>query len=370
MALLWYSTLRASGHPLFYYPFAPVINLTYNTFQMKQFISANQLTERILSAIDGKPLSEAEALAAVAYAQQGPEQLDALCHAADMVRERTRGNRFGTCSIINARSGRCSEDCKWCAQSHVHHTGIKEYPLIDAQEAIDMALHNAAKGVDRFSLVTSGRTLTPSQADHVVDIFRQVGAKANIDLCASLGLLTRDQLQALHAVGVHHYHCNIETAPSYFPHLCSTHTLQDKLQTIGWAREVGMLICSGGIIGMGETLAQRVEMAIFLRDVVKADSIPLNVLIAIKGTALENQQPLQVDEIRLTFAIFRICNPKAELRMAGGRIRYVDQQQKVIACGVDSSIVGEMLTTTGTGGIDDDMATFHAAGRTTKADEK
>ncbi|MCI5777339.1 MAG: biotin synthase BioB [Bacteroidales bacterium] len=289
-----------------------------------------------------------------------------LYKVADGLRKHFRGDRFQTCSIINARSGRCSEDCKWCAQSHKHHTGIDEYPLIDAKAAVDMAIHNARKGVGRFSLVTSGRRMTDSEIDHVVDIYHKVAANAEIDLCASMGLLSKPQLQKLHDAGLCHYHCNVESAPSFFPSLCTTHTIEDKLQTIRWAQEVGFKICSGGIIGMGETLDQRIEMAIFLRDDVKADSIPVNVLMPIKGTALEDRPPLSVDEILTAFAIFRLCNPKAEIRMAGGRVKFVDHQTEALACGVDASIVGDMLTTTGTGGIDDDMALFQSCGRDTE----
>lgn len=293
-----------------------------------------------------------------------------LYKVANELRRHFRGDHFQTCSIINARSGRCPEDCKWCAQSHKHHTGIDEYPLIDAKAAIEMAVHNAKKGVGRFSLVTSGRRLTDKEIDHVVDIYHQVSENTGIDLCASMGLLSKPQLQKLYDAGLRHYHCNVESAPSFFPSLCSTHTIEDKLQTIRWAQEVGFGICSGGIIGMGETLEQRIEMAIFLRDDVKAVSIPVNVLMPIKGTALQDQPPLTPEEILTAFAIFRLCNPKAEIRMAGGRVKFAKNQTDAIECGVDASIVGDMLTTTGTGGIDDDMRFFRSCGRDPKPEWK
>ena len=293
-----------------------------------------------------------------------------LYKVADDLRRHFRGDHFQTCSIINARSGRCPEDCKWCAQSHKHHTGISEYPLIDAQPAIDMAVHNAGKGVGRFSFVTSGRRLTDKEVDHLVDITNQIKQKTNIDLCCSLGLLSKENLQKLWDAGHRHYHCNVETAPSFFPNLCSTHTIEDKLQTIRWAQEVGFGVCSGGIIGMGETMDQRIEMAIFLRDDVKAVSVPINILMPIKGTALQDQQPLPLEELFTTFAIFRLCNPKAEIRLAGGRVKLGEHQKEAIACGVDASIVGDMLTTTGTGGIDDDMQLFRSCGRDPKPEWK
>ena len=181
-----------------------------------------------------------------------------------------------------------------------------------------------------------------------------------------MGLLSKPQLQKLYDAGLRHYHCNVETAPSFFSSLCSTHSTEDKLQTIRWAQEIGFSICSGGIIGMGESMDQRIEMAIFLRDDVHAVSIPINILVPIKGTALQDRPPLSPEETLTSFAIFRLCNPAAEIRMAGGRIKFVDYQTEALACGVDASIVGDMLTTTGTSGIDDDMRLFRNCGRDPK----
>ena len=324
---------------------------------MQTQIDMDALAQRIINGYD-LPYDEALDIARNADRK-------ALYKAADTVRRHFRGKHFNTCSIINARSGRCSEDCKWCSQSHKHKTGIDEYPLIDAKEAVEMAIHNARKGVERFSLVTSGRTMTDKEINKACDIYKQVRANADIDLCASMGLLTKGQLQKLYDVGLRHYHCNIESAPSYFPSLCTTHTTEDKMRTIRWAQEVGFGICSGGIIGMGESLEQRVEMAVFLRDEVKAVSIPVNILMPIKGTALENQPPLSPEEILTAFAIFRLCNPRAEIRMAGGRVNFNAYQKEALQCGVDASIVGDMLTTTGTGGIDEDMALFQSDDRDT-----
>lgn len=321
-------------------------------------MTAKELTDLCASVIDGHRVTLDEALRASRTSER-----KTLYGVADTLRRHFRGDKFQTCSIINARSGRCPEDCKWCAQSHKHNTGIEEYPLIEARAAVEMAVHNARKGVGRFSLVTSGKRLTDKEVDHVVDIYRQVAREADIALCASMGLLSKPQLQKLYDAGLRHYHCNIESAPSFFPSLCTTHTIEEKMQTIRWAREVGFGVCSGGIIGMGETMDQRVEMALFLRDDVRAVSIPINILMPIKGTALEGRPPLPPEEILTTFAIFRLCNPAAEIRMAGGRVKFSEHQGEALACGVDASIVGDMLTTTGTGGIDDDMRLFRSCGR-------
>lgn len=303
-------------------------------------------------------VTEAEALELLRW-----PDANALYAAADKVRKALCGDYFDTCSIINARSGRCSEDCKWCSQSHKHHTGIDEYPLIGVEEAMKLAKRNDSAGVQRYSLVTSGRTMTDAQIDQVVEIFKALKKDTNLFLCASMGLLTKPQLQKLYNAGVRRYHCNIETAPSHFPNLCTTHTTAEKVQTIQWAKEVGMDACSGGIIGMGESEEQRVEMACYLRSI-GVHSIPLNVLMPIKGTALENQPPLSEEEILRTASMFRLVNPKAYIRMAGGRASYWAQSDIALKCGINSSIVGDMLTTTGAKTIEEDMVKFKEAGYT------
>lgn len=287
---------------------------------------------------------------------------EALYAAADEIRKRCYGDFFDTCSIINARSGRCSEDCKWCAQSaHAHETGCKVYEFVDHNEAVEMAVDNGCRGVNRFSLVTSGRKISDRNLDEAISVYNEISSKSDIKLCASMGLLSKQQLQRLKDAGVGHYHCNIETAPSFFSSLCSTHSIDDKVQTIRWAQEVGLAVCSGGIIGMGESMAQRIEMAMFLRDL-GVYSIPVNILMPIKGTKLENQLPLNVEEIFTTFAIFRFVNPKALIRMAGGRKSYKAYQCQAVHTGINASIVGDMLTTTGAKCIEEDTDDFKREG--------
>lgn len=290
---------------------------------------------------------------------------DALCAAADRVRRHFMGDRVDTCSIMNARSGRCSEDCKWCSQS-VHHTSrIDIYPLTDSAEALRHARDNHDKGVGRFSLVTSGRTMTDRQVGKCAEIYREIAAECpgfrDGHLCASMGLLNREQLQNLKEAGVGHYHCNIETAPSHFPTLCTTHTMEEKLRTIAWAKEAGLRICSGGIIGMGETAEQRVEMAFTLREI-GVSSIPVNVLNPIPGTALEGTPPLTDNEILRTFALFRLINPAVYIRFAGGRtLLKPEVQERALRSGVNAAIVGDLLTTIGSG-IAEDREMFARCG--------
>lgn len=285
---------------------------------------------------------------------------DDLCQMADRVRKHFVGNRIDTCSIMNARSGKCSEDCKWCSQSAHHQSKVEIYPLVSTEEALRHALDNHSKGVGRFSLVTSGRTMSDKDIDMATDIYRKIGSECSIYLCASMGLLNKSQLQKLHESGVGHYHCNIETAPSFFPTLCSTHTFEDKLQTINWAKEVGLKICSGGIIGMGETMEQRIEMALTLREI-GVVSIPMNILNPIPGTPLEGTASLSDDEILRTFALFRLINPKAHIRFAGGRSSIAHIQHKALRSGISAALVGDLLTTIGSN-IEQDKRLFEECG--------
>lgn len=282
--------------------------------------------------------------------------MEDLCALAHALRLRYQGKRVDMCSIMNARSGKCGEDCKWCSQSRFHHTDIEVYPLVDAESALREAVHNASKGVSRFSLVTSGRTLSPADTERICAIYRRIGSECPIILCASLGLLNREQLFQLKESGVTRYHCNLETAPSYFPQVCTTHTIEEKLQTIEWAREAGLEICSGGIIGMGESEEQRVEFALALRRT-GAVSIPVNILNPIPGTRLAGTPPLKDEEVIRAVAMIRILNPEASVRLAGGRSRIKAVEPELFRCGISGSIVGDLLTTTGSD-IDTDKAMF------------
>lgn len=286
--------------------------------------------------------------------------LEDLCALAHALRLRYQGKRVDMCSIMNARSGKCGEDCKWCSQSRFHHTDIEVYPLVDAESALREAVHNASKGVSRFSLVTSGRALSPADAERIYAIYRRIGSECPIKLCASLGLLNREQLFQLKESGVTRYHCNLETAPSYFPQVCTTHTIEEKLQTIEWAREAGLEICSGGIIGMGESEEQRVEFALAIRRT-GAVSIPVNILNPIPGTRLAGMPPLKDEEVIRAVAMIRILNPEASVRLAGGRSRIKAVEPELFRCGISGSIVGDLLTTTGSD-IDTDKAMFLCLG--------
>lgn len=268
---------------------------------------------------------------------------------------------FNPCSIINARAGRCSENCKWCAQSAHFSTGSPEHGVVGRTQLLEEAKLAERKGVKRFSQVTSGRTVKGDALKEICSNCNVLIKETNMQLCASLGLLDKDELQAIKDAGVSRYHCNLETSRSYFPHLCTTHTTDDKLTTLKAAREVGLEICSGGIIGMGESAQQRVELAFDLKEI-KPDSIPINILSPIKGTPLEDIELISDEDILRTIAVFRFVHPRVELRFAGGRMRLSEETKiKAMKIGINSAIVGDLLTTTGSG-VEQDRQMAIAAG--------
>ncbi len=314
------------------------------------------LNDTKIRALDGIPATIDEALALNEHCTT-----DDLCNAANEVRIKWCGDTIDTCSIANARSGRCSEDCKWCAQSRFHNTEINEYDVIPQKQVLQAVKINSSQKVQRFSLVTSGRHVTARHLTKFCDIYRDVAKISDISLCASMGLLGREELQMLKDAGVKRYHCNLEASASYFPKLCSTHTHEDKLRTIALAREIGMEICCGGIIGMGETMRQRLELVEEARNA-HAVSIPINILQPIKGTSLEQTPLISEEEIIRTVALSRFIAPKATLRFAGGRIRLSRQTVlRILRGGMNGALVGDMLTTIGNK-MDEDHTLFAEAG--------
>lgn len=297
--------------------------------------------------LNGGQISREEALLLACHRGEQP-----LYAAAGEIRDKMAGRKFDTCSIINARSGRCPENCKWCAQSAFFNTHIEEYELVDEQVCLDMARLNAEYGVDKFSFVTSGRALSDRNIDRLCEYARKIGKNSSLHLCASMGLLTQAQLRKLLDAGIRRYHCNLETSPSYFSSLCTTHTLEQKIETIRAAQEVGMEVCSGGIIGMGETMEDRIELAMTLREL-HIQSIPINVLNPIPGTPLEGTPALSDDEVLTTIAIFRFIHPKAYLRFAGGRKLIAHIETEAIQAGINAAIVGDLLTTVGSKVLED-----------------
>ena len=305
--------------------------------------------------INGYQISKQEALQLYEEAD-----LEPLCQAANQIREFYCGNCFDICTIINGKSGKCTEDCKYCAQSAHYQVNTETYPLLPVQDVVEQAIYNHDKGVLRFSIVTSGRCLNDEEIKQVCHNYQQIGQSCSILLCASHGLLNKEQLTQLKEAGVVRYHNNLETSRRFFPSLCTTHSYADKLNTIKYAQQVGLNVCSGGIMGMGETVTDRIDLAFALKEL-GIRSVPINIFSPIPGTPLAHLPILSNNEFCRIVAVFRFILPQAALRLAGGRGLLPDKGRRVFASGANAAISGDMLTTEGIS-IEQDMIMLKSLG--------
>ena len=292
--------------------------------------------------------------------------LSDLCSGADRIRLFFTGEKVDLCTIISGKSGRCSENCKFCAQAGCHHTDCEIHGMLSEEEIFEAAKANEAEGVDRFSIVNTGRGPLPSDFEHLVSVFGRMHRELKIELCCSLGFMTSEQFRRLHEAGVTSVHCNIESSRRFFPYICTTHSFDEKLDNIRRAQAEGMCVCSGGIIGMGETWEDRIDMALTLQKL-GIQSIPINSLMPIPGTPLEHLPRLTEEDILRTIAIFRFINPEANIRLAGGRALMRENGRDTFVSGASASITGNMLTTSGST-IAGDIAMLKSLGRDTTPD--
>ncbi|WP_432204591.1 biotin synthase BioB [Cetobacterium somerae] len=275
------------------------------------------------------------------------EEILLLSKYANEIREHFCGNNFNLCTIMNAKSGKCSEDCRYCAQSAHFKTDAPVYDLTNKEKALDLALNVYDEGANRFSLVTSGKGLfTNKETQELTDIYKHLKANCEIHLCASHGLLTKESAEALKKSGVKTYHHNLETSRDFYDKICTTHTFQDRINTILVAQEAGLEVCSGGIFGLGESRRDRLSMAFELKKL-NIKSIPLNFLTPIPGTPMAHYKPLEPMELIKTIAIYRFIIPDAYLRYAGGRLQLGEFEIQGIKGGINSALTGNFLTTTG-----------------------
>ena len=296
--------------------------------------------------IDGgrKTITQEEAL--YLSGLQGEAALELLAYAGRVRYRFTKSDVF-TCVILNAKSGQCSQDCAFCAQSAHHKTGVKIYPLLDIEMLIENALTAQENGATNFSMVTSGQMLSGKEIDRISLAAEKIRQKTDLTVCASLGELTGDMAKQLKQSGVTNYHHNLETAGSYFHEICTTHDYEEDICTIKEAASAGLRICSGGILGLGESWEQRIELAATLRDL-NVDSIPINFLNPIPGTKLENRPLVKPMDALKSIAIFRMMNPEKDIPICGGReITLKDLQSWVFMAGANGLMIGNYLTTKG-----------------------
>lgn len=291
-------------------------------------------------ALSGQEVTEEEAL----LLKDGP--LEELCAAADEIRRHFRQNAFDLCCIINGKSGRCSENCRFCAQSAFYHTGAGEYPLLERQKILEDAKDKEARGVPRYSIVTSGRRLSDREVDQMCETVAEIRETTGLQVCVSFGLLDLSQFEKLRQAGVTRIHNNLETSRRFYPQVCTTHRFEDKVAAIESAKEAGLSVCSGGIVGLGETWEDRIQMALALREL-EVKSVPVNLLNPIPGTPFGENGRLTEEELRRTVAVYRFLLPDAFIRLAGGRGLLRDKGASCFRSGANGAITGDMLTTAG-----------------------
>lgn len=281
------------------------------------------------------------------------QPLEKLCQKADELRRHFCSNGFDICTIINGKSGRCSENCRFCAQSAYNHTNAAEYPLLSAEEIVAQAKLNHQQGVLRYSIVTSGKRLSDDEVDKMCEVVRKIREETGISVCISFGLLNEGQYRKLKKAGVARVHNNLETSRRNFPNICTTHTFDDKINAIRAAQAAGLSVCSGGIMGLGEAPEDRIDMALTLREL-GIKSIPVNMLNPIPGTTMGQNKRLTLEDMRRIVAVYRFILPDASIRLAGGRGLLEDKGKSCFISGANAAISGDMLTTAGIT-VDTDM---------------
>ncbi len=290
--------------------------------------------------------------------------INELVKISAKVTDENFSNVVEACSIISARTGKCGENCKYCSQSAHNHAHIECHPLVDLETVRKAAISANENGAVRFSLVTSGRRPSDEDFVHILEMVKVVNSIDGLTCCASLGILTEEQMKQLSEAGCVRYHHNINTCRNYHPQICTTHTYEDRIKTIELAKKYNMEVCCGVIIGMGETRENRVEMALELAQI-NPESVPVNILTPIEGTPFEGyKNKIDEDEVVRTMCIFRIAMPKAQIRFAGGRSTRLSQQNQELClkAGVNGVIVGNYLTTAGVD-VSEDRKTFEKLGK-------
>ncbi|WP_294371663.1 biotin synthase BioB [uncultured Clostridium sp.] len=297
------------------------------------------------------------------------ENLEILTKGADMIRKELCGDKADLCSIINGKSGKCSENCKFCSQSAHHKTSCISSDFIDINTIMKGAKDAAEHNIDRYCIVTAGRAISKQDLEKALKAYRKIHEEfPDMILCASHGFMSLEDLKRLKEAGVSMYHENIETSEENFKNICTTHTFQDKIREIKKIKDAGLDLCCGGIIGMGESWEDRINMALSISEL-GIRSIPINALIPVKGTPLGNLSPMKKEDILRSIAIFRYINPTADIRIAAGRSYFEDGGKDLFTSGVNAALTGDLLTTGGTN-TNKDQKLLKEIGYTLKGDDK
>ena len=305
-----------------------------------------QLKDLADKIIDGYEITKEEAL------ELYDAPLDELKESASKITSHFFKEAIELCCISNGKCGKCSENCKFCSQSRYYNTEIQQSVLKSVDEFFKEAQANDKRGVHRFSIVTAGVRLSKAELKTIAQAYKKISSELKISCCGSLGLLDYDDFVMLKESGLKRYHNNLETSPNFFKEICTTHTMKQKEDTIALAKKAGLEICSGCILVMGDSVEDRVDIALELRKL-QVDSTPINILNPIKGTPLENRPTVHPDEVRRTIALFRHVLPKTVLRLAGGRLIIQKYFTDLYKYGINAEITGDMLTTAGLTVADD-----------------
>ena len=317
----------------------------------------DEITQRVLGSKEGAGGGECTAEEGQWLISLHHDYLPWLMAGADRIRKANRGDEIEVCAISNVRSGNCSENCSFCAQSGHHKTNAPTYDYIKSSELMDQAKQAREWGASDFGVVSKGWGLrSDKERNQLGEYFDSMSEQSDIGRCASLGVLTEQTAGELKGMGLENYHHNLESAESFFENVCTSHTYQENIDTIRHARDAGLRVCAGGILGMGESLDQRIELAIQLRDL-GVESVPLNFLSPQEGTPMANLKHMVPFDILQSIAVFRYLLPKAEIRIAGGRQFLGDMQSMIFMAGASGVMIGDYLTTTGRS-VDDDLQMF------------
>jgi biotin synthase len=294
--------------------------------------------------LDGNKISRDEAMRLILS-----DDLITLSRCANEITRKFNGDVVDVETLINAKSGRCPEDCSFCAQSSFYdnNTGINKYPLLPKQIILEQAKKAKEEGSSSFCLVCAYRSPPQKDFEQICQTIKEIKANLLIDVNVSLGFMTKERAKKLKDLGVKRYNHNLETAESYFSQICRTHDFIDRVNTAKIVKEEGLELCCGGIIGMGETVQQRVELGLALQSL-QPDEVPLNILIPREGTPFSNYKTISTEEVIKTIATFRFLMPKSIIKIAGGREVHLKKDDKtVLKAGANGIITGGYLTTTG-----------------------